>query len=406
MREAKHRIDNDLIQLPLTATAATINNYKKLSKKDIFECPFCQAKLIVKSGEIKGIFFSHLHGEACEQSKQQDKAEKKYIKQIDREIESHSTLVNIIYNELVVKSKINSSMSVSYGYKSGLNLKEVPDVIVQTNGKIFAISVLTNVGINEDSKLTKQIKNRQESFVNNGLIPIWFIEKKEQSIEKDKNSIIFWDTELTISLKTKQDYKWDVFLGELINDKYFFTYYNYPVTMEELNIDVRSIYYIFEENGNILVSVQRFLKDRMIKPFRSFLLNDGYKISFAEALSIEDEFKLSSSVIEERKRNEFITHYNELLVKDREKIKELQQNVINKKQKQPITEIMTYVELTHRIKAKMGLSRTEEKELSNKFIPLMGGLKYSKVIWDLIEENNCTSFEELRKALTKHLEGV
>jgi hypothetical protein len=41
-----------------------------------------------------------------------------------------------------------------------------------------------------DSKLANQISKRHRYFLDQGMEPIWFIEKKEQSIEKDKNATV------------------------------------------------------------------------------------------------------------------------------------------------------------------------------------------------------------------------
>jgi competence CoiA-like predicted nuclease len=69
MREALHVIDKKLERLPFSATGDEALNYKKLAEKDLFQCPYCSAKLIVKHGEERGLNFSHQHSEACVESK-------------------------------------------------------------------------------------------------------------------------------------------------------------------------------------------------------------------------------------------------------------------------------------------------------------------------------------------------
>jgi hypothetical protein len=57
-------------------------------------------QLIVKAGEKRGIYFSHLHSEACATSIIVDKAEKRYSKQIEHETPKHKVLIDIVYDEL------------------------------------------------------------------------------------------------------------------------------------------------------------------------------------------------------------------------------------------------------------------------------------------------------------------
>ncbi|MBT2729805.1 hypothetical protein J7E63_23365 [Bacillus sp. ISL-75] len=58
-----------------------------------------------------------------------------------------------------------------------------------------------------------------------GMEPIWFIEKEEQSIEMSKNALVLWDAELSISSKTKEDKKWEAMLADLVKDKLLFMRY-------------------------------------------------------------------------------------------------------------------------------------------------------------------------------------
>jgi hypothetical protein len=89
LREALHVIDNELVSLPYSVTGEEVSNFKKLAEKDLFQCPYCSAKLIVKYGDERGLYFSHQHSEACVDSKNVDKAEKRYRKQTERETKIH-----------------------------------------------------------------------------------------------------------------------------------------------------------------------------------------------------------------------------------------------------------------------------------------------------------------------------
>ncbi|MCT8139973.1 hypothetical protein H1D32_21085 [Anaerobacillus sp. CMMVII] len=135
MREALHVLDNEPVRLPLSATTEEINNFKKLADKDLYQCPYCHAKLIVKSGEERGLYFSHQHSESCEISRKVDKAEKKYSKQVARETKKHKVIIDIIYDELVVQSKIKPNIEVEYGFKAMPDLNEYPDIWVKVDNK-------------------------------------------------------------------------------------------------------------------------------------------------------------------------------------------------------------------------------------------------------------------------------
>ena len=179
MREALHVIDKEILNLPYSANEDTITNLKKLAQKDLFECPYCQAKLIVKAGEERGLYFSHQHSEACEASKKVDQAERKYKKQIERETKIHNIIVNILHDELSTQARIKTNISAEYGYKAKANLKEFPDIWVKIGAKEFALSVITNVSSSSDSKLSNQIIKRHQYFEEQGMQPIWFVSKKK-----------------------------------------------------------------------------------------------------------------------------------------------------------------------------------------------------------------------------------
>ncbi len=428
LREALHVIDNEIVSLPYTASNEEISNYKKLANKELYQCPFCKAILIVKSGEERGLYFSHQHSEACDESRQTDKAEKRYRKQTERESKIHKTMVDIVYDELTIQSKIKANIDVNYGYRAKTELKEYPDIWVKIGTKEYALSIVTSISPKEDSKFAKMIIKRHEYFQEQGLEPIWFIEKKEHSIEKEKNSIVLWDAELTISLKTNEDMLWDSFLGDIIQDRSFFRYFNYPVDMDDLPIDVRSMYYIYSNEDGIVVRVQRFLKDRIMKPYRAFLINEGYEIPFADALVLQDGFRLSPPDVEEAQRKGFLLRSQKLMRKHQEQLrikeeerkqalkKEQENSEILKVQRQKAIEEqrlflqdlvehnkmvkhkkISYNDLKVLLKKKINLTQKEQMELWTKIMPKIG--YNSTYIWNLVVENNCRAFAELRDIL-------
>lgn len=412
MREALHVIDKEVITLPHSTDEDRVTNLKKLAEKNLFVCPYCQAKLIVKAGDKRGLYFSHLHSEACEPSKKVDQAERKYERQIERETKFHTVLVNVLHDELSAQAKIKANISVEYGFKAKFNLKEFPDVWIKIGDKEFALSVITNVSSSSDSKLANQIIKRHQYFKEQGMEPIWFLEKKEQSIEMEKNAIVLWDAELAISSKTEEDHQWDRFLSKIIEDREFFTYFHYPFYNDTIEIDVRSLFYIYNNGEKIVVKVQRFLKDRTEKPFRAFLLNSGYEMPFSEALIINEGFLLNSSISEDEHRKTFLNKYKQAKelflteeLRQEEKKKQSLQQLID--QKQPLSpnrigENLSYAELKSRLRERIHLKQREQMELWNYFMPKVG-LKNSALIWNLVVEHDCETFDELRLVLKNHL---
>jgi hypothetical protein len=433
LREALHVIDSEIFRLPSSTTKEEVSNLKKLADKDIFQCPYCKAKLIVKYGDEKGLYFSHLHSEACEESRKIDHAEKRYNRQIERETKIHNTIQAILLDEISIQAKNNPIIKVDYGYKAKPHLIEYPDIWVKVADRDFALLVVTNVKSIVDSKLSNTISRRHQYFLEQGLEPVWFIEKKEQAIEKEKNSIILWDAELTIAAKTTEDREWDAILATLIKDKMFFQYYNYPLSMDNIAIDVRSMYYIYSNGDRIVVKVQRFLKDRAVKPYRAFLLGDGYEIPFANAVLIKNEFLLSNPELEVRYQNDFIQKFKQLqfafteqqrIEKERKKQEEearqkLMQEMLQQEQErrkkileqissqklqgnqEPIR-VSSYDTLKFLLKERIGLTQRQQMELWTSFMPNIG-IKNSSVVWDLFVGHGCKSFDELRTVLQKFI---
>lgn len=429
LKEALHVIDNEVYRLPYSTTKEEVNNFKKLADKDLFQCPHCKAKLIVKYGDTKGIYFSHQHSEACEESKKIDQAEKRYSRQIERETKIHNTIQAILHDEISNQAKGNPMIKVDYGYRAKPELKEFPDIWVKVADREFALSVITNVNSLVDNKLSNTISKRHQYFLEQGMEPIWFVEKKEQAIEGEKNSIVLWDAELTIAAKTNQDREWDKLLASLMKDKMFFKYFNYPVSMENIAIDVRSMFYIYSNEERIVVKVQRFLKDRLVKPYRAFLIGDGYEIPFADAVLIKNSFLLSNPTLEVQYQNEFIQKFKQLqneyheqqrleeerwqqeeearrklmeekLQQEQERTKKILEQVSKQKLQgnQERTSVSSYDDLKFLLKERIGLTQPQQMELWNKYMPKIG-LKNSSLVWELFVKYDCMSFDELRTVL-------
>lgn len=421
MREALHVIEGVVERLPATVTNEEVSNFKMLANKGIYQCPYCDANLQVKHGDERGTYFSHLHSEACEESRIADEAEKRYSKQIARESKKHRAIIDIIYDELKISSKINANVEVDYGYRAKIDLKFFPDIHLKIGRSELAISVVTNVQYKDDVSLSKAIEKRHSYFIKHGMKPIWFIENKELSVERDKNAIVLWDSEAVTAITTDEDIKWQNAIKTVANDLSFFKVFKYTPFMSTWNIDIGSLYYITSNETNITVSVRRFIKDREQKPYRGFMLGESYEIPFSKALVIKDEsLKLSDDVIEEQNRNKFINNYFSLLkekkeeeirIREEEERRERENKETQARKRQQLIEErkmvtakqvekpMAYTELTKLLKERIGLTQKEQMELWTKFILRKIGPKNCKKVWDIVEENNITSFDELREHL-------
>lgn len=112
MREAWHTNDGRRYIIPQNLSAPEIENYKQIAKKGTFICPYCKAQLYVKSGETLGNFFSHLHGESCESSKQSEVRYSKYEKQKKNDTPRQPHIVALINDELNVLAKVYPHVTV------------------------------------------------------------------------------------------------------------------------------------------------------------------------------------------------------------------------------------------------------------------------------------------------------
>ncbi|WML46695.1 competence protein CoiA family protein [Neobacillus sp. PS3-34] len=429
MRDAIHVVEKIQFSLPNSASKDEVANLKKLADKGLFKCPYCEAKLIVKSGETVILHFSHLHSEACEESKTVDKAEKKYSKQVERETEKHPAMVSIVLDELLIQSRLRTDVQVEHGYKAKPDLLEFPDIWVQVSDKEFAISIVTNVHSSGDERLAKRIVQRHHHFLEHGMQPIWFIENKELVVEKEKHAIVLWDAEAVIALKTEEDLKWEASLSDIATDLSFFDSYNYIPYMKEFKIDVKSMYYIYSIDDRISVKVQRFLSDRDIKPYRSFLLNQGYEIPFADALKVNKEFALSNLLQDELQREDFIKNNEALLKKlveeaarqnqeEEDRLKELKRlkaakeeriqeikNLIKERLQHdklsysPHSRTLSYTDLKTQLRARIGLTQSQQMDLWTNYMLRRVGVGNSHLVWDIVEENNVTTYTELKRLL-------
>ncbi|UTT42578.1 competence protein CoiA family protein [Exiguobacterium aurantiacum] len=290
-----------------------IRELKKSSAKGAFSCPYCNETLILRSGNNRIQHFSHRHSESCELSIESER----YHKQVERESKQHSVIKNFIYDELKMQQKLKKELEVEYGYlaKGAEKWSFYPDIIVKNIDKEIAITVLTNVTQNRDEKLASQIIKRNTYFKEKGLIPIWFIENTEQSLDLARHVIHLWEAELNLAMKTPEDLMGETLLNEITCDQSLFELFDYHHQNTPDSYKVRSLYYIQSKEDSIQFSVRRFIEDRQESPFRAFVLNEGYEISLSTALLATQTLQLSDPKIEMQLRDSFL---QELQQKEKE----------------------------------------------------------------------------------------
>ena len=300
-----------------------IRELKKSSAKGAFSCPYCNETLLIKSGDKRKYHFSHKKLKSCELFIIDSESDK-YQQQIKRESKQHSVIKNFIYDELKAQQKINEELEVEYGFvaKATEKWRYYPDIIVKNVDKEIAITVLTNVTQNRDEKLAKQIIKRNTYFKEKGLIPIWFIENTEQSIDLGRHVIHFWEAELNLAMKTPEDLMWETLLNETACDQSLFELFDYHHQNTPNFYKVRSLYYIQSKEDSIQFSVRRFIEDEQKSPFRAFALNGGYEISLSTALLTTQTLQLSDPKIEMQLRDSFLQELkqkkNEYIAKQKE----------------------------------------------------------------------------------------
>ena len=417
MRYALHTIDNELEYLPYKVNKEDVSNYKQLANKGIYQCPDCKANLIVKYGEERGMYFSHLHSEACMESKQTDRALTRYNKQNQRETKKHRAIIDIVYDELNAQSKINRHLSVEFGFRAKPNFKVIPDILLTIDQKEIALSFITKVNPSKDESLAKEIIKRHHYFIEQNLFPIWLIERKELAIEKEKNSIVLWEAEHTIASYTSEDREWEILSKELCPNPNFFKLYNYPLSTRLNKLETGSLYYLYDENDKIIVNIKRFLKDHNNRPYRAFLLHEGYSLSLADALSVTPENKLllCDPHQELSNRKTFLDNHLELQKLEEERVQKVRKKEEDRKKsiKQTTPSILISTSKNKKInsskKTKMSndllydLLRVRIKINSQEKILIQDYLEETGMepleIWGIVELYKCKSYKELENRL-------
>ncbi|MED1876054.1 competence protein CoiA family protein [Brevibacillus borstelensis] len=385
-----------------------VEKLKKRAEKGAFTCPFCNAALIIKSGNQRDTHLSHSFRQSCELVE----ANETYTKQTKRESKKHSVIRQIIFDELKVQEKIRPELKVEYGYiaKADEKWTHFPDIIVKHDDKELAISVLTNVDRSKDTKLVKQFQKRNQYFQSKGLQTVWFVEEQQMSIDMEHHVIHLWESEIDLAMKTEEDEKWDKLLQELATQGNLFEVFGYWKRSDSIKIDVKSIYYVYSTEEQIEFSVHRFIIDEKKFPFRAFAINSGYRISMPKALSFKRSLSLSDSSVEDAGREAFKEQFFIKLEEYRMKKQEEQDvfdydtevEVLGESIKLPqfreTTTKMTYQLLVKKLKEKVGMTQQQQLCLWHNYVLKKGNRNFER-IWQLAED--VQTFKELEMRLQR-----
>lgn len=285
MREAWHTNNKRIYLIPQDLSEHEVENHKQIAKKGTFTCPYCEAKLIVKSGDIHGNYFSHQHGEGCEPSKQSETRYKKYEKQKKNETLRQSVIRSLMYNEFEVLSKVYPYLTSSYGFLNHEFNKYIPDISLKINEQKYAITVFTNISSSKDMTIANSINRQKQYYEALGYNPLFFIERSNVGIDIDNQSLVLWATEREALTTQLADIQWQEFLSILAPSEELQQILNVPRN----NLNVKSIMYITPANEDIAIEVFHVLEQPNTSPVKAYFLCDPYKLSFAKAFELEDD---------------------------------------------------------------------------------------------------------------------
>lgn len=408
---------------------------KKRAAKGAYTCPHCGSSMLIRAGEIRGTFFAHSSGDACALNDSYNT----YKNQTARESKQHSAMKSIVHEVLKNQEKLHNDLHVEFGYiaKATEKWSYYPDIILKNHENELAISILTNVDRLRDSKLTKQVKKRNQYYKDKGLQTIWFIEEQELSLDWEHHVIHLWESEIDLSIKTVEDENWDKFISGINNNPpELFDIFGYWQKGKRLALDTRSLYYIHSTQDSIDFSVHRLIIDEMQFPYRAFALSKGYRMSISTALSFNEKLALSDASFEARDQEAFLQEYSSLKLKWDEKHElrsALQEPVqlpstnfdllsrkdsgssnkhvelaghqatsfYNPAFSEPIKR-MSYYEFKELLTAKVGMTQKKQMHLWHYYV-LKLGFKEFEELWPVAE--HLETFEQLEEVLNDYLRG-
>ena len=296
MREALHVNNQQLYFIPQDLSDMEIENHKQNANKGTFICPYCEAKLKVRSGPVLGNYFAHLHGEGCEPSQQSEARSKKYEQLKKDDTPRHPQIVAIMLDELEVIAKTYENITCTRGYLNpDFTKKYIPDITLKIYERRYAITIFTNISPTTDQSKAKSIQKQREYYASLGYEPLFFIERSNLAIDIDKESLVLWVSENEALSAQPTDHEWRDFFNTLATSNELNKYLNIP----EVPLDIKSIMYITPADQTIAVQSFHVIPIPSIGPPKAYFFAAPYTLTFSAAFKItNDQLLLANKNIE------------------------------------------------------------------------------------------------------------
>lgn len=285
MREALHVNNQQLYFIPQDLSDIEIENHKQNANKGTFNCPYCEAKLKVRSGPVLGNYFAHLHGEGCEPSKQSEARSKKYEQLKKDDTPRHPQILAMMFDELEVLSKVYDHISCNRGYLDTTFSKFIPDISLKIYDHQYAITIFTNISSGSDATKAKNIQKQRDYYASLGYEPLFFIERSNLAIDIDGHSLVLWDSEREALSTQAADLHWQKFLSHLAPLSELQQHLNVPST----SLDIKSIMYITPADQSIAIEAFHVMEQPYTAPPKAYFFSKPYRLTFAQAFKLAND---------------------------------------------------------------------------------------------------------------------
>ena len=232
----------------------------------------------------------------------------------------------MIKDELDTAAAGRDLIEITEGYRVPRFKKHFPDLYVQIGSKEWAITILTDMTEHESLEHSRNFKSRHQYFIENGLIPLWLIDKANFAAETIKSSILLWEIEWLSSHTSKEDHAWKNEIAAYTDREELFDIMGYTTSAlsSKRKIDMKSIYYISQIEDKNYIRVFRYIDDAKGEIYRGFLIGETSRVPFSQALHIENEaFMLRDPEQELSFRKTFKENVLEVVERKREREKRI-----------------------------------------------------------------------------------
>lgn len=325
MREALHVNNQQLYIIPQDLTDSEIENHKQNANKGTFICPYCEAKLKVRSGPILGNYFAHLHGEGCEPSKQSEARSKKYEKLKKDDTPRHPQILAMMFDELDVLSRVYDHITCMHGYLDTTFSTYFPDISLQIHDHKYAITIFTNITSSSDAAKSKSLQKQRDYYHSLGYEPLFFIERSNLAIDIDGHSLVLWASERESLTIQAADLHWQNFLSHLAPMSELQQLLNVPAA----SLDIKSIMYITPADQSIAIEAFHVMEQAHTAPPKAYFFSKPYKLTFAQAFKLANEtLTLANMEIETENQAAFAEKFKQaktIYLEEQEKLEQKRQ---------------------------------------------------------------------------------